>query len=152
MSGRMSVLLFGSDGPQVQARRWLTAVAAVAFVVAFAVTLVSAPRDAAPRAVERAVRPPEPAGRVAGQPARLRSVARLPTAVRVPPTPAPAAPAAATLVVAPQPEATAVPTAPPPVAPAPAHPAPTTTTTPPPTTTTEPGPSFDSSDMFDSSG
>lgn len=148
MSGRMSLLLLDPHAVQIRAARgWLAAVAAVAFVVAFAVTLVSAPRDPAPRAV----RAHEPAARVGERPARLRSVARLPTVLHVPPIPAPVAPAAATLVVAPTPEvtptpeATAVPTVPAPVAPAPARPAP-------PTTTAEPGPSFDSSDSFDSSG
>jgi pullulanase len=144
MSGRMSLLL-DSHAVQIRAARgWLVVVAAVAFVVAFAVTLVSTPRNPAPRVAQA----DEPAGRVVGRPARLRSVARLPTVLHVPPAPAPVAPFAATLVVAPTPEvtptpeATAVPTVPPPVAPAPA----------PPTTTTEPGPSFDSSDSFDSSG
>jgi pullulanase len=144
MSGRMSVLL-DSHAVQIRAARgWLVVVAAVAFVVAFAVTLVSTPRNPAPRVAQA----DEPAGRVVGRPARLRSVARLPTVLHVPPTPAPVVPAAATLVVAPTPEvtptpaATAVPTVPPPVAPAPA----------PPTTTAEPDPSFDSSDSFDSSG
>jgi hypothetical protein len=147
MSGRMSLRL---DSPAVQiraARGWLVVVAALAFVVTFAVTLVSTPRNPAPHVAQA----DEPAGRAVGRPARLRSGARLPRVLHVPPTPAPVLPAAATLVVAPTPEvtptpeATAVPTVPPPVAPAPARPAA-------PTTTTEPGPSFDSSDSFDSSG
>ena len=127
------------------AARWLAGVAAGALVVAFAITLLSATGDAAPRAAQGAVPADEPPRHVALRSARLRSVAPLPTVLHAPapaptapptaPTPAPE-PAAPVPVVTPQPAATAAPTAPPAAAP----PAPA------------PQPDFDSSETFDSSG
>lgn len=127
------------------ARRWLAAVGAVAFTVAFAVTVASAGRDAPARAVLLSAPPAEPSSGVPEQPARLRAVAGLPAVLRVPrATPTPPAP---TLVVAPEPEVIdpsddTRPTEPAPIPPAPSPPAPPPAATPAPP---ERGPTFDSS-------
>jgi len=127
------------------ARRWLAAVVAVAFTVAFAVTLASAGRDAPPRAVPLSAVPAEPASSLPEQPARLRAVAGLPAVLRRPrATPTPLA---RTLVVAPEPQDMAPsdntpPTEPAPIPTAPSRPAPPPAATPAPT---EHGPTFDSS-------
>lgn len=125
--------------------RWLAAVSAVAFTVAFAVTVASAGRDVPTRAVSLSAPPAEPSSSVPEQPARLRAVADLPAVVRLPrATPTPPAP---TLVVAPEPQVVGPsdntpPTEPAPMPPAPSRPAPPPAATPAPP---ERGPTFDSS-------
>lgn len=125
--------------------RWLVAVGAVAFTVAFAVTVASAGSDAPPRAVSLSAPPAEPASSVPDQPARLRAVAGLPAVLRRPrATPTPPV---RTLVVAPEPQVvgpsdTTPPTEPAPIPPAPSRPAPPPAPTPAPPAH---GPTFDSS-------
>jgi hypothetical protein len=123
----------------------LTAIVAVSFTVAFAVTLAWLAHDERPRTVVRLAPVGGPSSPVVSAPARLRSVAALPE-LRVPrATPTPAAP---TLVVAPEPPPVApssdapapLSAAPAPVAPAPAPPAPEQSPEP-----SEHGPIFDSS-------
>ena len=127
------------------ARRWLAAVGAVAFTVAFVVTVASAGRDVPPRAASLSPAPAEPSLSVREQPARLRAVAGLPAVLRRPRvTPTPPAP---TLVVAPEPQVMAPsdntpPTEPAPIPTAPSRPAPPPAATPAPP---EHGPTFDSS-------
>jgi hypothetical protein len=120
--------------------RWLAAVGAVAFTVAFAVTVASAGRDVPPRVVLPSAPPAEPSSSVPEQPARLRAVAGLPAVLRRPrPTPTPPA---RTVVVAPEPQVIDPPDTTPPAEPAPIPPAPPPAAPPAPA---EHGPTFDSS-------
>jgi hypothetical protein len=130
---------------------WLAAVGAVAFTVAFAVTVGSAGRDVPPRAASLSAPPAETSSSVPERPARLRAVPGLPAVLRRPrATPTPPA---ATLVVAPEPQVidrsdSTPPTEPAPIPPAPSRPAPPPA--PPPAATPAPappehGPTFDSS-------
>jgi hypothetical protein len=136
---------------------WLAAVGAVAFTVAFAVTVAAPGRDVPLRAVS----PPAaatPSSSMREQPARLRAVAGLPEVLRRPrATPTPPAP---TFVAAPEPQVMGpsynAPTEPAPIPTPPSRPArppaaiptPPSRPAPPPAATPAPpehGPTFDSS-------
>ncbi len=123
----------------------IAAVAAAAFAIAFVGTLATTSHKPAPvRATPAAATADAPLREPAGEPARLRAVADLPTLRRTPnPAPTPA-----TLVVAPAPTPAATP---PPSATTVPSPAPTVAA-PAPAPRPDPQQSSDSQDTFDSTG